>query len=250
MEHVEAEGETLDEAIENAFKILGVERDRVTVDVLSEGRKGVLGIGAQKARVRASLRKALVLEEKGREEKKAASDRPTEERIAAVGEKGKEILAQILSLMGVHATIEVKPGETPEEILLNIHGENGGLLIGRRGQTLEALQYLLTRVIGERHGREGPQLIVDTENYRERRRKTLVDMALRLGEKAKRKRKAVSIDSLSARDRRIIHLTLGDDPWLTTKSLGQGAYRRLVIMPEGDRKKKEQEKGDTGTQNS
>ncbi|MFQ5540140.1 MAG: R3H domain-containing nucleic acid-binding protein, partial [Candidatus Binatia bacterium] len=74
----------------------------------------------------------------------------------------------------------------------------------------------------------------------ERRKKTLEDMALRMGEEAKRKRKSVSIDSLSARDRRIIHLTLEDDPWLTTKSLGKGAYRRLLIIPEGDRKKKEQ----------
>ena len=139
----------------------------------------------------------------------------------------------------VRATIEVKPGETGEEIILDIHGDNGGLLIGRRGQTLEALQYILTRAVGERHGAERPQLIVDTENCHERRKKTLEDMALRLGEKAKRQRTTVSIDSLSARDRRIIHLTLEDDPWLTTRSLGQGAYRRLLIVPEGDRKKKE-----------
>ena len=89
---------------------------------------------------------------------------------------------------------------------------------------------------------EDIQLVVDTENYRERRKKTLEDMALRLGEKAKRKRTPVSVDSLSARDRRIIHLALEDDPWVTTKSLGSGAYRRLLIIPEGDRKKKEQEK--------
>lgn len=240
MDHVEAEGETIDEAIENALKTLGEARERVTVEILTDWKRGILGIGASKARVRVSLRRALDLDVEAREEKQPPVDRTTNERVSAVEERGRDILAEILRLMGVQATIEIKTGETGEEIVFNIRGENGGLLIGRRGQTLEALQYILTRAVGERHGTEGPQLIVDTENYHERRKKTLEDMALRLGEEAKRKRKTVSIDSLSARERRIIHLTLEDDPWLTTKSLGKGAYRRLLIIPEGDRKKKEQ----------
>jgi len=140
----------------------------------------------------------------------------------------------------MRTTIEIKPGEIAEEIILDIQGESGGLLIGHKGQTLEALQYLLTRIIGERPGREGPQLIVDTENYGERRRKGLEDMALRLGEKAKRQRKTVTVDALSAADRRIIHRALQDDPWVTTRSLGRGAYRRLLIIPEGDRKKRDE----------
>ena len=117
------------------------------------------------------------------------------------------------------------------------------MLIGRRGETLDALQYLLTRMVGVRFGPEGTQVVLDTENYWEKRRITLEDMALRYGEKAKRQRKTIGIDSLSARDRRVIHLTLQDDPWVTTKSLGGGVYRRLLIVPEGDRKKKEPEKG-------
>jgi len=243
MEHVEAEGETIDGAIANALKVLGVERDRVTVEILAESKKGVLGIGSRKARVRASLRKTLALEEKGgQEEPEPKEEGLTDERLEAVGESGKETLAEIIRLMGLQAKIEIRPGDSREEIFLNIQGEDGGLLIGRRGQTLEALQYIVTRVVSERRALEGVQLIVDTEQYRERRRKTLEDMALRLGEKAKRKRTAVSVDSLSARDRRIIHLALEDDPWLTTKSLGRGDYRRLLIVPEGDRKKKEEEK--------
>ncbi|MGH7775505.1 MAG: RNA-binding cell elongation regulator Jag/EloR [Candidatus Binatia bacterium] len=238
MEYVETEGDTIDEAIENALRILGAERDKVTVDILAEGTRGILGFGAQKARIRASLRRSLV-EEDRLEKVPPETSGITEEEAAAVGQKAKEVLAEILSLMGVGATIEIKSGETGEEIILDIHGENGGLLIGRKGQTLEALQYLMTRIISER---EGPQLVVDTENYRERRRKSLEDMALRLGEKAKRQRKTVTVDALSAADRRIIHVVLQDDPWLTTKSLGKGAYRRLLIIPEGDRKKKEQEK--------
>lgn len=243
MEYVEAEGNTIDEAIKNALKTLGVERDKVTVDILAEGKRGILGIGAKKARVRASLRKSLFAEEEQKrgEQHPAQEERPSRDKIAAIGQKGKEVLGEILTLMGVNAAVEIKSGETEVEIILNIQGDSGGLLIGRRGQTLDALQYLLTRIVSERQG-EGPQLIVDTENYGERRRKSLEDMALRLGEKAKRQRKSVTVDALSAADRRVIHRALQDDPWLTTKSLGRGAYRRLLIIPEGDRKKRDEEK--------
>jgi spoIIIJ-associated protein len=142
--------------------------------------------------------------------------------------------------MGVGAEVELKVGEKSDETVLEIRAENSGLLIGRKGQTLEALQYLVSRIAGERGAMEGPHVIVDIENYRQRRRKSLEDMALRLGEKAKRQRKTVTVDALSAADRRIIHAALQDDPWVTTKSLGQGSYRRLLIIPEGDRRKKEE----------
>lgn len=241
MEYVETEGETIDDAIENALKILGVERDRITVEILDHGKKGILGIGSKNARVRASLRKAVLLEkEEILEEKPApAGQKISAEERVALGQKAKEVLAEILRLVGVEAAIELKPGETEEEIIVDVRGDHGGLLIGRKGQTLEALQYLLTRIVGEKQGNEGPQLVVDTENYRERRRKKLEDMALRLGEKAKRQRQTVSIDALSAADRRIVQLALQDDPWLTTRSLGKGAYRRLLIIPEGDRRMKD-----------
>ncbi|MBI4526386.1 MAG: Jag N-terminal domain-containing protein [Deltaproteobacteria bacterium] len=242
MEYVEAEGDTIDEAIKNALKMLGVERDKVSVDILSEGRKGILGFGSQKARVRATLRKILAVEEQQEVgNKSVAQDKLLAEQASAMGLKGKSVLEEILRLMGMEAAVEMKPGDTSGEVVLDIRGESGGLLIGRRGQTLEALQYLVTRIIGERQEPEGAQVVVDAENYRERRRKSLEDMALRLGEKAKRQRKTVSVDSLSAADRRIIHVALQDDPWLTTKSLGRGAYRRLLIIPEGDRRKKTEE---------
>ena len=241
MEYVEAEGDTLDEAIEKALKYLGVERDRATLDILAEGKTGFLGIGARKARVRASLRKRLAVEEREEDAARQPAREPTATAadVAAAAQNGKEVLAEILRLMGVDAAVEVKPGEAAEEALLDIRGDSGGLLIGHRGQTLESLQYLVTRIVSQRHGREAPLLLVDTENYRERRRKSLEDMALRLGEKAKRQRKTVSVDALSAADRRVVHAALQDDPWLTTRSLGSGAYRRLLIIPEGDRKKRE-----------
>ena len=240
MEYIESEGDTIDEAIDNALKKLGAGRDKVTVDVLSEGRKGILGFGAQKARIRAALRRPGV-DLKSAES--SAGELPmTAEEASAIAAKAQGVLSEILNLMGVKASIETRAGEKGEETILEIRAENSGLLIGRKGQTLEALQYLVTRIAGERPGGEGPQIIVDIENYRERRRKSLEDMALRLGEKAKRQRKTVTVDALSAADRRVIHAALQDDPWVTTKSLGQGSYRRLLIIPEGDRKKKPETK--------
>ncbi|MBI2359782.1 MAG: Jag N-terminal domain-containing protein [Deltaproteobacteria bacterium] len=233
MEYVETQGDSVEEAIEKALKILGAERDQVEVEVVAEGKKGLFGFGAQRACIRASVRRPLAAaEEKGEEERNA------------VAERGKDALAEILRLMGVEATVEVKPGGAPEEVVLDIHSGEGGLLIGHRGQTLEALQYLVTRIASARRGDEGVQLVLDTEKYGERRRRSLEDMALRLGEKAKRQRTTVSVDALTAADRRIIHAVLQDDPWLTTKSLGTGPYRRLLIIPEGARKRKESDKPD------
>ncbi|MBM2803754.1 MAG: single-stranded nucleic acid binding protein [Deltaproteobacteria bacterium] len=249
MDFVETEGDTIDAAIDSALKLLGVARDKVTVDIISEGRKGILGFGAQKAKVRAALRKTAI--EIDRPAKPAAlalsaQPAPIAEQaalavdISAMVDKAKITLGEILQLMGVAATVEQKAAANGAEIILDIKAEDSGLLIGRKGQTLEALQYLIGRIVGERQGSEGPHIIIDIESYRERRRRSLEDMALRLGEKAKRQRKTVTVDALSAADRRIVHAALQDDPWVTTKSLGQGSYRRLLIIPEGDRKKKDE----------
>ncbi len=273
MDFVETEGDTIDQAIENALKSLGVAREKITVDILSEGKKGLFGFGAQKARIRASLTKSAVdpstrapalaggsrsgfrptavlenatglpvglhLEEP--QAIRGEPERPvTDAEASAIVAKGKTTLADILGLMGVKASVETFVEEKSGETILEIRSDNSGLLIGRKGQTLEALQYLVTRIVGERPGSEGPQLVIDIENYRERRRWSLEDMALRLGEKAKRQRKTVMVDALSAADRRVIHVALQDDPWVTTTSLGQGSYRRLLIIPEGDRKRKDE----------
>ena len=247
MDYVEAEGNTIDQAIENALSRLGVERDKITVDILSEGKRGILGFGAQKARVRASLRKPAVerTDPAGRSESAVAAIAPkpfSDAETAAIGEKARDVLVEILKRMGIDASVQTKVGDRSDEIVLEVSCDDSGLLIGRKGQTLEALQYLVTRMAGERQGSEGPHIVVDIENYRQRRKKTLEDMALRLGEKAKRQRKTVTVDALSAADRRIVHAALQDDPWITTKSLGQGSYRRLLIIPEGDRRKKEESK--------
>ena len=272
MKQVETEGETLDEAIGKALSLLGVERDEVSLDVLADEKSGLLGFGRQNARVRATIRTAVtaVLDEPAsdagsgdgaRESEPAeaaaevdlpavdeagdspAPDEPAEEpaadveeSVAEVGKVGVEVLTEILRLMGVDSRVVVKPGQGPTEVVLDIQGDSGALLIGRRGQTLEALQHIVSRIVAEKVGADGPQTIVDAEDYRGRRVRSLEDMALRLGEKAKRSRKPQSIDALNARDRRVVHMALKDDPWLTTKSQGQGAFRRLLIVPEGDRR--------------
>ncbi|HUD00600.1 MAG TPA: RNA-binding cell elongation regulator Jag/EloR [Candidatus Polarisedimenticolaceae bacterium] len=248
MDYVETEGDTIDQAIENALVRLGVERDRISIEILSEGKRGILGFGTQKARVRASLRRSAVkanpLERVPNPMviESAAPKHLTEAETAAVGEKAKGVLSEILKRMGIEAAVQAKSGDKVDEIVLEVICDDSGLLIGRKGQTLEALQYLVTRIAGDRQGSEGPHILVDIENYRQRRKKSLEDMALRLGEKAKRQRKTVTVDALSAADRRIVHAALQDDPWITTKSLGQGSYRRLLIIPEGDRKRKEESK--------
>ncbi len=265
MTQVETEGETLDEAITKALNLLGVERDKVSLDVLAEEKMGLLGFGRQNARVRATIREAVAAapDDAPRERRgagapaKRAKTAPVKtgpvaqepndgEAVEASGDGdeglvearkvGVEVLAEILRLMGVDGEVVVKSGSAPSEFVLDIQGEDTALLIGRRGQTLEALQHIVSRIVAERIGPDGPQPVVDAEDYRGRRVRSLEDMALRMGEKAKRSRKTQEIEALSARDRRVIHLALKDDPWLTTKSLGQGAFRRLLIVPEGDRK--------------
>ncbi len=277
MKQVETEGETLDEAIAKALNLLGVERDKVSLDILAEEKMGLLGFGRQNARVRATIREAVAavpdedagdtgpaaapVEEPAETapavaapaddrpgdgdavEEPAAPEEPAEddERSAEVRKVGVEVLTEILRLMGVEAEVVVKPGTSASEFVLDVQGDSSALLIGRRGQTLESLQHIVSRIVAEKVGSGAPQPIVDAEDYRGRRVRSLEDMALRMGEKAKRSRKTQGIDALSARDRRIVHLALKDDPWLTTKSLGHGAYRRLLIIPEGDRREPDTE---------
>src|SRR5215475_2902432 len=168
MDHVETEGDSIDKAIENA-------------------------------RIRATLRKSAIDLRASELESAPVEERPVlGAEATAMGQKAKEVLAEILNLMGISAEVELRLGEKTGETVVEIRAENSGLLIGRKGQTLEALQYLVSRIAGERAGTDAPHIVVDIENYRQRRRKALEDMALRLGEKAKRQRMTVTVYALSA----------------------------------------------------
>lgn len=244
MNSVETEGRTIDEAVAAALAQLHVERDRVEIEVLSQATKGFLGIGGKKARVRATLRIPLsqqlkesapsptrkaevqkTSEPKGIAEEEAEGATLSPEQ----GEKASEILKEILRLMEMEASISLE--QRINEFVLTMTGKDGGSLIGRNGQTLDALEYVLNRIVTRSEESE-VHIVLDAEGYRERRRKNLENLALRLGERAKRRKKPVALSPLSPRDRRVIHLTLEGDPLITTRSLGRGYFRRLYIVPE------------------
>lgn len=143
-------------------------------------------------------------------------------------EKARRLLEGILTRMQIDAPVDVE--ETEEAIILNIRGDGGGLLIGKRGQNLDAIQYIINKAV--HHSANGHKMIViDTEEYRKRREESLVALAMRLGEKVKKTKKAVTVGHMNAHDRRIIHMAMQDDETLTTKSRGEGEYRKIVILP-------------------
>jgi spoIIIJ-associated protein len=242
MSTLEIEGKNIDEAIEKACREFDVPREKLNIEILSEGSKGLLGLmGTKKARIKASLMSLDVALEKDfeppREIKETAQARkiaepkkppaPTEPGENASGE-AKELLQGILSRMGLNFPVTAE--ETAEAITLNIKGDGSGLLIGKGGQTIDAIQYILNKAVGK-SGRDKRMIVLDTEEYRDRRDEYLIALAEKLGGKVKKTRKPLTINHMSARDRRVIHLALKNDGALTTRSRGEGAYRKIVILP-------------------
>jgi spoIIIJ-associated protein len=143
-------------------------------------------------------------------------------------EHAKRLLEGLLARMELTAPVIVE--ETEEAIVLNIQGDGSGLLIGKRGQNLDAIQYIVNKAV--HHTANGHKMIViDTEGYRERREASLVALAVRLGEKVKKTKKPATVGHMNAHDRRIIHMAMQNDETLTTKSRGEGEYRKIVILP-------------------
>lgn len=208
MSTIEIEAKTMEEALAKASEQLGRSRDELEVEVISESANKLFGIiGGGKVKIKASIRDA----------------KPHGCALLA-----KEVLENILYRFGVGATVEV--AEDSESITLEIKGDGSGILIGRKGQTLDALQYLVNKIV-RRSPEATKQIIIDTEGYRRRRKETLIEMAKRLGERAKAKGVPVSSGPLNPFERRIIHLTLQDDDALTTQSKGDGVHRSVVISP-------------------
>lgn len=150
---------------------------------------------------------------------------------AALAEKREEaatVLRQILERMGIDA--EVSAFDDGEKIILDAHGSESGLVIGKKGATLDALQYLVSRIVFKKPG-EGTMIVVDAEGYRGRREDSLADLARRLAEKAIRSGRPVPVEPMSAHDRKVVHTTLADNPEVTTESEGEGMGRRVVIFP-------------------
>jgi len=228
MTSVEAVGASIDEAIEDALRQLGVPRSQVEIEILGHFSKGLFGLSGRKARVRATLRPPPASPVPAHQ----PSQPPVHTRVAVgtVVEHTRVALRDIVRHIGVDAEVTVRSAE--EHVVLELSGDSSGVLIGRRGQMLDALEYIVNR-IAAREGDSAPRFVVDSQRYRARRREVLEDLARRMGEQAKSRGKPVALNPMSPHDRRIVHLLLRDDPELSTKSAGRGYYRRLVIAPEG-----------------
>ncbi len=215
MDSLEVSGKTVEEAIDIALEKLGVSREEIKVTVLKEGKSGILGIGAEEARI---LVEPVT---------------PTPEQDAA--ELAKDILQELLKLMGFQSTVSVeKPfigyeDDTNAPITFNISGDDDiGILIGRHGQTMASLQYLLRIILAHRMP-ESPAILVDVDGYKQRRYEALRETAKRLAEQVKMRRIPFTLEPMPAIERRIIHLALANDPNIMTQSTGEGDSRKVVI---------------------
>ena len=279
MNHVEATGKTIEDAVRSGLVQLGLTRDEVTVEVLSEPKSGFLGIGSKPAVVRVTAKEEAehVLQRqqedvrKAEEAEKQAADAAgiaeaeppcPEEPVSAPAEseinhpadgakdsvaaspadeaadqkedftaeeaaaKAREFLQEVLKNMGMQVVIEkmIKP----DKIILHLHGKNLGILIGKHGQTLDALQYLTNLTTNQ--GKETRHFIMlDVENYRHRREETLKQLALRLSGRVKKKGDRVVLEPRNGYERKIIHVALQDADHVRTESEGQDPYRHVVI---------------------
>lgn len=278
MKEMRIEGKSIDEAIENACSAFQVPREKLNIEIISEGSAGFLGIGAKKVQIKASLlaidlmidddplprqsvkpealespviepvrtrpergavlvppisrRKEALRREEQRGDAPARGARPvfsgTDEGGDSTKEKAKRILEGLLMRMQVDSTVSAE--ETEEAIILNIQGNGDGFLIGKRGQNLDAIQYIVSKAV--HHSVNGHKMIIiDTQKYRQRREESLIALALRIGEKVNKTRKPLTVGHMNAHDRRVIHLAIQNDPTLTTKSRGEGDYRKILILP-------------------
>jgi spoIIIJ-associated protein len=210
METIEITAGTVEQAIEKAEAQLGLSRDQLKVEIIREGRQGILGVGGREAVIRVS------------------SITSSQEDVVS---RVREILDSLLGLMGVQGKVEVLSVELP--LALNIKGDDLGILIGRRGQTLVALEYVIKLIVAQRLKAWVP-LTIDIGGYREHRRDSLQKLALYLAEQVKSRRRAMPMEPMPADERRIIHLALADHPDVTTQSIGEGENRKVVILPRED----------------
>lgn len=218
-ESQEFSAKTVDEAIKLALEKLNVKKEELEITVLKKGKSGILGLGAEVARISV----------------KRISPPPQEE----ISQAAEDILSNLLEAMGVSATVHLveppAPGLTPDSrvIALDIKGADLGVLIGRRGQTLMSLQYIVNLMVSHKTKSRVP-IMVDVESYKKRRYETLQSLALRLAEQVKNSGQAVTLEPMPANERRIIHLSLSNQTDVVTQSIGAGEARKVVITPKGN----------------
>ena len=218
---VEATGETVGEAKWSALRELerlapGIDRDAVRFQVVSEGERGLLGVGYTPARVVATAE---------RPEERAAPAPPVEGEAAVA----RELLERVVSALDVEARVDVT--EADEEVVATVTGGDLGVLIGRHGQMIDALQYLANAMAHRSVGDERRRIVVDAAGYRARRSATLETLARRSAEQASATGRRVELEPMSAVERRIVHEALKDDPEVETASEGVEPNRYVVVLP-------------------
>lgn len=239
MDYIEFKGKTKNDAITEACRHFSIPSDKLDYEVLDEGKAGILGIGAKPAVIRARVR------EESKEEaiepiklsetpiiasvKVAAADMEDVD-VEAVS---KKFLSDVFAAMGIAVEISAKYNDSLRSLEVELSGDEMGVLIGKRGQTLDSLQYLISLVINK-GTTEYIKVKVDTENYRQRRKETLENLAKNISYKVKRTRRPVSLEPMNPYERRIIHSALQNDRYVTTHSEGDEPFRRVVVTPKRD----------------
>ena len=219
MEFLEFEGKTTEEAIDNACAHFQVPAEELEIEIVSVGSPGIFGLGGRKARVRATL------------------PREPEDDLLPLA---REILEQVLAKMQEPATVTATQEE--DRINLLIETSDAGLLIGKQGQTLDALQYLVTKMLAKQT-RGKVRIAIDVEAYRARHNEALSLLAQKYGEKVKRSGRSMTLNPMNPYDRRIVHMALQGDKDLKTVSRGEGLYKKVVISPAKKKESREDAAG-------
>ncbi|MCM1188671.1 MAG: protein jag [bacterium] len=206
MEYIEISAKTVSEAITEACQKFGVTSDKLDYEVIDEGSSGFLGIGSRSAVIKAAVKIEVLSPE----------------------ESAKKFLNDVFAAMDMTVTVDVIYNEKENEMDIDLNGDDMGILIGKRGQTLDSLQYLVSLVVN-RDAEDYIRVKVDTENYRERRKETLENLAKNIAYKVKRTRRSVSLEPMNPYERRIIHSALQNDKYVTTHSEGEEPFRKVVV---------------------
>ena len=239
MEYKEFSAKTVDDAITAACHDFFVTSDKLDYEVLEEGSSGFLGIGAKPALIKARVKedKEIVKEtvkepvkEVLKEEKTFVKETAKVSNVDAreVEEAAKKFLGEVFEAMEMEVIVDAKYDDAEKALDVDMRGEEIGILIGKRGQTLDSLQYLVSLVVN-RGQADYIRVKLDTENYRQRRKETLENLAKNIAYKVKRTKRPVSLEPMNPYERRIIHSALQNDRYVTTHSEGEEPFRRVVV---------------------
>jgi len=240
---IQANGSTVEDAVESGLAQLQVGRDQVEIEVVEEGSRGVLGIGARDAVVRLTFREEepMPLPPTAAEYVEPEPVAPAEEEPDSQAEQeatlnlARDVLVELLENMQIEAEVQGRiaeprfPGDSAT-LVLDLHGDDLGFLIGRKGETLAAIQHLVRLMVNKVVQRR-VHLLVDIEGYKVRRESALKKLAMRIADQAARRGRRIALEPMSAYERRIIHVTLRNHPAVSTESVGEGTRRKVTICP-------------------